>query len=354
MEPQPVLPNLRRVDVASLKGMPKPAQKIRFDSDVEVWRTTRSYQDYSIFLHRLTEAVVGQFLPLTNPTQTLKPYIGYLGIIGVLDRLDRWIDDIPPLNSPQRFGNLAFRKWGKRLEEVRAVFHGTDVKEADNMLGTLLPSDYAAAIPHLKPYLLASFGSFTRMDYGTVEEEKDLVLRVFVRYLQLCWRLQDVYRLEPAGSHGVWGLDDSSFLGYIFGSGQLRAPTDQNEISVAAVLHPPLPATNLYFMSIMRIHEVKRGPFHEHSSQLYAIATGVPNWRKVNSGLFKMYEVGQPLPIDLLQLNHNVSQVEVLAKRVVIQHIPWAESLSGTPYLLQPWSQRTAQGRRGYLRQLNR
>lgn len=74
-------------------------------------------------------------------------------------------------------------------------------------------------------------------------------------------------------------------------------------------------------MSIMRIHEVKRGPFHEHSSQLYAIATGVPNWRKVNSGLFKMYEVGQPLPI-CLRLNNNVPQAEVLAKRVVVQHIP--------------------------------
>lgn len=41
----------------------------------------------------------------------------------------------------------------------------------------------------------------------------------------------------------------------------------------------------------MRIHEVKRGPFHEHSSQLYSIATGVATWKKVNSGLFKMYEV---------------------------------------------------------------
>lgn len=118
------------------------------------------------------------------------------------------------------------------------------LQEADDVLGTLLPSDYAAAIPLLKPYFLGSFGSFTRMDYGTgheasfalflccltllrffqpmVDEERDIVLRVFVRYLQLCWRLQDVYRLEPAGSHGVWGLDDSSFLGYIFGSGQLR------------------------------------------------------------------------------------------------------------------------------------
>ena len=67
--------------------------------------------------------------------------------------------------------------------------------------------------------------------------------------------------------------------------------TDQKEIPVSAVLRPPLPPTNLYFMSIMRIHDVKSGPFHEHSSQLHSIATGVQYWHKVHSGLFKMYEV---------------------------------------------------------------
>jgi serine/threonine-protein phosphatase 2A activator len=67
--------------------------------------------------------------------------------------------------------------------------------------------------------------------------------------------------------------------------------TDQTEIPVSAILRLPLPPTNLYFMAVMRIHDVKHGPFYEHSSQLHSIAAGVPNWGKVNSGLFKMYEV---------------------------------------------------------------
>lgn len=74
---------------------------------------------------------------------------------------------------------------------------------------------------------------------------------------------------------------------------------DQREITVSAVLHPPLPPTNLYFMSITRIHAVKSGPFHEHSSQLYSIATGVQYWTKVHTGLFKMYEV-RPVQIGVL------------------------------------------------------
>lgn len=138
-------------------------------------------------------------------------------------------------------------------------------KNAPALLQTLLPAHLQPAIPHITPYLLTAFGSFTRMDYGTGHEtawalfmcclslvrffpfassppsnpppdsrsERDadedlalsraLVLTIFPRYVALTWRLQDAYRLEPAGSHGVWGLDDSSFLGYYWGSAQMRS-----------------------------------------------------------------------------------------------------------------------------------
>ncbi|KAF8992366.1 hypothetical protein BDQ17DRAFT_211013 [Cyathus striatus] len=289
------LEQLREIPISHihhLSTLPKP--RIKTDDDMDKWKSTRSYRDYGVFLRRLNESVVGHHLPWSsgNPSASINR------VLTLLDTLDHWIDEIPPLETPQRFGNLAFRTWGKRLEE-----------RADEILKSLLVSEYSAAIPFVKPYLLTSFGSFTRMDYGTghetsfalfllcltlirffkpiEEEERSLVLSVFLRYLRLCWRLQDVYRLEPAGSHGVWGLDDYCFLPYIFGSGQLR---DQAETPVSAVLHPPLPPTNLYFMAITRIHSVKQGPFFEHSSQLHSIAVGVPNWGKVNLGLFKMYE----------------------------------------------------------------
>ncbi|KAL1685419.1 hypothetical protein GGG16DRAFT_129415 [Schizophyllum commune] len=300
------LPPLREITPAEVDKLPElPSQKIKTDHDIDLWKTTRSYYDFSLFVRRLCESVVGRELPY-EPEVVGEPIKGTLKL---LDTLDGWIDEIPPQHSPQRFGNLAFRTWGRRLEE-----------HAEALLKAVVPNNL---VPHILPYFLTSFGSFVRMDYGTgheasfamllccltltrffepeEEQERQLVFLVFVRYLRLCWRLQDVYRLEPAGSHGVWGLDDSCFLPYIFGSAQLR---DQTSIPVDAVLRPSLPPTNLYFMAIMRIHEVKHGPFHEHSSQLHAIATGVRTWSKVHTGLLKMFEA------------------EVLGKRVVVQHIP--------------------------------
>ena len=44
-----------------------------------------------------------------------------------------------------------------------------------------------------------------------------LILKVFAFYLAVCRNLQQVYWLEPAGSHGVWSLDDYQMLVFYFG-----------------------------------------------------------------------------------------------------------------------------------------
>lgn len=39
-------------------------------------------------------------------------------IIDLLEILNKWIDEIPPLKQPQRYGNKAYRIWATRLVDV--------------------------------------------------------------------------------------------------------------------------------------------------------------------------------------------------------------------------------------------
>ncbi|CAO3599321.1 unnamed protein product [Absidia cylindrospora] len=232
----------------------------------------------------------------------------------LLDVVEAWLDDFPPLHNPQRFGNKAFRQWAEKVAQ-----------ETPRLMATMLPADIHIAIPELNVYWLGSFGNETRIDYGSGHElsfmawlcglamldyfgpqdHAALVLCLFNKYLELVRKIQRTYTLEPAGSHGVWGLDDHQFLPYVWGSAQL---INHPKLKPSSITKPDtveaMAEENLYFRCIQYIGQVKRGPFHEHSPMLYDIS-GVVSWNKVNTGMAKMYVA------------------EVLKKVPVVQHFPF-------------------------------
>ncbi|WFD24764.1 Serine/threonine-protein phosphatase 2A activator 1 [Malassezia equina] len=213
-----------------------------------VWQASDAHHTLLLFLMRLADACVGQptrLVPWDRAALDLNDSIDR--VLALLLELDAWTDDIAPLAGGQRFGNRAFRTWGARLAERVQVLHET-----------LLPTTYHPLIHELAPYLLDAFGSFVRIDYGTGHElhfvawlcflvrvgalpptkdtETRLALEVIPAYLHVTWHLQDRYALEPAGSHGVWGLDDYHFVPYILGAAQLRdSALNPAEISDAAL-----------------------------------------------------------------------------------------------------------------------
>ena len=316
-----------------------PLKKIHDGPDVEFFLKSLAYRDLMTFILQLNHAMVPrktsdgtvQTWPLDSPDILASEPVTKLQLL--IDTLRSYIDEAPPDTGPRRFGNISFRLWSDLVSQ-----------RTEQLLLDILPLDLHSALPEITAYLLGSFGSPQRLDYGTGHElsfiaflgslwklnffsesdsgneERAIVIGVFQRYLTLIRQLITKYTLEPAGSHGVWGLDDNSFLPYLFGSAQLCPPiSDGQETPIEGSLpNAPEPSSisqrnlvdrekgsNLYFSAIGFINDVKRGPFGEHSPMLYDISGVKDGWGKINKGMIKMYNG------------------EVLAKFPVVQHFPF-------------------------------
>ncbi|OCK80918.1 serine/threonine-protein phosphatase 2A activator 1 [Lepidopterella palustris CBS 459.81] len=356
---------LKALDRKSEHKFALPIKRIHDSQDVTFFLTTTGYSDIMTFLFQLNASVFPRKiqregdlsegvkiweirdsdLPLSSIVQQIKK---------LLDKLGSFIDEAPPNTGPRRFGNISFRKWydivRARLPDLMDEFLPNDILS----LGIDVDESVSAKA-ELEVYLAGSFGSSQRLDYGTGhelsflaflgclwklgafpqaeagEEERAIVLGIIEPYFELIRCLILTYTLEPAGSHGVWGLDDHFFLPYIFGSAQLspaiNAPADiAAEGSLPNAPNPPDVAkasvvererkTNMYFSAIGFINDVKRGPFWEHSPILFDISGVKAGWAKINKGMLKMYNA------------------EVLSKFPVIQHFPfgslfcWEKDLS--------------------------
>lgn len=358
---------------------PQPPAKIIIEdhSLIETFRRSAAFQQIISYLQACCDAI--ESVPFSCRISTTVDDCDETTRYFVLEyfpKLHRLIDEIPLEDlAQQRFGNRAKRVFHARLEET---------VQADMMkLAATFPTSAARSeaemadiAVELAAYIQDSFGNATRLDYGsghelhffivliiclmehddhggslhdqptifvplqvppppperpagrqeTKKRRQDYIFYIFHDYLQLVRRLQKHYSLEPAGSHGVWGLDDYHHLPYVFGAAQL-VDAEQRLVNLppAAAAKPQLILPKyicdrdqvakwkneyFYFSMIQWIFDNKLGPFHEHSNMLYNIS-GVEHWAKIYGGMVKM------LAAEVLA-KFNVSQHLLFG-----QHLPW-------------------------------
>lgn len=233
--------------------------------------------------------------------------------------------------------DLVSSRFGK--PEFREFYDDLATNLTQILKSSAIPNLDDDAIVELGAYLLDSWGNRTRIDYGSGHELNFLsfllcldqlkiitakvysavVLKVFLRYLDVMRKIQTMYWLEPAGSHGVWGLDDYHFLPFMFGSAQLSTHKHLRPISIhdADLLEMYSPKY-MYLACIKFINSVKTASLRWHSPMLDDIS-GVKKWSKVNEGMIKMYKA------------------EVLGKLPIMQHymfgslIPAPQGISPAP-----------------------
>ncbi|OHF04320.1 serine/threonine-protein phosphatase 2A activator 2 [Colletotrichum orchidophilum] len=282
-----------------------PSRRILSKKDHDMFLSSPTYTLVLAFVFGLSESVED------TPRSALKD--SELGpslqsILGILDEVDRFVIEAPPDDQEgSRFGNKAFRTFLDLVKEKAAAWQ------------TELGVDEAANVEVLV-YLEHSFGNWQRIDYGsghelnfvmwllclyqlriiTKDDFQPLVLRVFERYLQVMRNVQLTYYLEPAGSHGVWGLDDYQFLPFLFGASQLL----HHPFITPLAIHQDLTLEEfshdyLYLGQVNFVNDTKtvKG-LRWHSPMLDDISAS-KSWTKVEGGMRRMFvaEVLRKLPV---------------------------------------------------------
>jgi serine/threonine-protein phosphatase 2A activator len=325
-------PSLEVLDEKEWHTFVEPRKMINEGHDVSTFLTSKAYGDIMTFLLQLNRAMFPSYIQNPEPdhkrlirTWELKSSsITFSETVerlrSLLEDLNQIVDEVPPDTGPRRFGNANFRKWHEKVEErTKSLLY--DRVPPTVLEFPMIPGDDISPFEEIKSYFLGSFGSAQRLDYGSGHElsflaflgciwklggfsesnsgneERGIVLGLIEPYLRLVRRLIRTYTLEPAGSHGVWGLDDHSFIPYIFGSAQYGPPISPNDQTPTegSLEGAPDPADvakkaaverernkNMYFGAIGFIHDMKSGPFWEHSPMLFDISGVRAGWGKIN------------------------------------------------------------------------
>lgn len=315
----------------------EPVKRINDDSlnnnnKIKFFQMTKAFKRLKKYSMKYNKLMMETEVRSENDVHVIAIFDNYL-----FSKLNELIDKYPPLPKEefaQRFGNIAVRSIHdelatknkgilKNLLEQLFLYRNTN-NAAEKYKNT--PAFLEDSVVEISHYFSNSFGNRDRMDFGTGHELSFLAFlstfeilnlvsydtytlkALFKKYYMVVMRLILNYNLEPAGSHGVWGLDDNYHFSFVLGSAQMiQKPLckPKSSLSYAKENIAKVSEQNFNFLiwNLQVIGEVKNYKnFKEHSPMLNDILYSVDDWGKINNGLYKMW-------VD-----------EVLMKFPVIQH----------------------------------
>jgi serine/threonine-protein phosphatase 2A activator len=304
--PVPETPNLPSPPDRSSITFKKPTRRILSPKDHDLFLASPTYKLLLAFVFGLTDSVVDTPVSAVRDSE-LSPAIKT--ILSILDKVEDVANRSPPEEQgDSRFGNKGFRDFLDLAAKEHTSWH----KE----LG-ISPDE---AIVEVSTYFLQSFGNRTRIDYGsghemnfilwllclyqlqiiTPSDFRPLVLKVFTRYLDLMRLIQKTYYLEPAGSHGVWGLDDYQFLPFLFGASQLLHHPFIRPLSIHQnLILEEYGNDYLYLGQVDFVNSVKNVEGLRWHSPMLDDISSAKSWGKVEEGMRRMFvaEVLKKLPV---------------------------------------------------------
>lgn len=127
-----------------------PTKRISNQSDIERFHSSPTCASFLGFVVSLSESIKSH--KLSDPCH-VSPAVST--ILQVIEKLISFVDEIPPVPQPGRYGNVAYRIWHERMSS-----------DAESFMQMILPSNLLDATVELVPYFTDSFGNSSRIDYG--------------------------------------------------------------------------------------------------------------------------------------------------------------------------------------------